>query len=354
MADEAVRAARPTISVAGEDRAPLGQGLLALLVGEHVTGLYRCEARFGNWGATNGNVGFLYFDRSLLEFGKRFAVRMGDESIFDGVIMALEADFPDGRAAELTVLAEDRLQDLRMTRRTRSFENTSDADVMRQVAGDHGLTAKVDIPGPTHKLLSQVNQSDLAFVRERARAMGAEVWLDGSDLNVKPRASRTGTSIRMTYGKELREFSVLSDLAQQRTSLMVTGWDVSGKEALRYEATDQTVQGELNGDTSGASVLRQVIGDRKESVAHTVPVSSREAQDRAEAAFRDQARRFLTGHGIAEPDGRIRAGVQVELAGLGPLFSGKYYVTEVAHLFDGTHGMRTEFTVERPGIGRAA
>jgi phage protein D len=221
------------------------------------------------------------------------------------------------------------------------------------VAGDHGLTAKSDIPGPTYKLLSQVNQSDLAFVRERARAVGAEVWLEGTDLHVKPRASRTGGPVRMTYGKELREFSVLSDLAQQRTSLTVSGWDVTGKEGLRYEATDQTVQGELNGDSSGASVLRQALGDRKESLAHTMPMTSREAQDRAEAAFRQQARRFLTGRGIAEPDGRIRAGVHVELEGLGPLFSGKYCVTEVAHLFDGMRGMRTEFTVERPGIGRA-
>jgi uncharacterized protein len=94
-------------------------------------------------------------------------------------------------------------------------------------------------------------------------------------------------------------------------------------------------------------------GERKASVAHAVPITAREAQDRAEAAFRLQARRFLTGRGIAEPDARLRAGTQVDLQGLGPLFSGKYYVGEVAHLFDGARGLRTEFAAERPGIGGA-
>jgi hypothetical protein len=40
------------------------------------------------------------------------------------------------------------------------------------------------------------------------------------------------------------------------------------------------------------------------------------------------------------------------LSGLGPLFSGKYYVAGVRHLFDGATGMRTEFTAERPGLSR--
>ena len=352
-----VQAARPTIRVGDADQPALVQGLLSLLVAEQVNGLYRCEARFGNWGSPpaggGGTAGFLYFDRQLLDFGKPFSVKLGDDVIFDGRIMGLEADFPEGRAPEITVLAEDRLQDLRMTRRTRTFENASAADAIRQIASDHGLTAEVDLPGPTHKVLAQVNQTDLAFVRDRARAVGAEVWITGSALKVKPRASRAGAPVRLTHGKELREFSVLSDLARQHTSLVVSGWDTSAKDAITHEATDQVVQGELGGDTSGAALLREAIGERKASVTHTAPATSREAQDRAEAAFRAQARRFLTGRGIAEPNAQLRVGAQVELKGLGPLFDGSYYLADVAHLFDGAHGMRTEFSAERPGIGRA-
>jgi len=49
----------------------------------------------------------------------------------------------------------------------------------------------------------------------------------------------------------------------------------------------------------------------------------------------------------------VRVGTRVELKEIGPLFSGKYTVTAVRHRFDTTRGVRTEFEVERPGIGAA-
>jgi hypothetical protein len=41
------------------------------------------------------------------------------------------------------------------------------------------------------------------------------------------------------------------------------------------------------------------------------------------------------------------------LAGLGPLFNGRYYLSEVRHTFDFARGIRTAFTAERPGLGHA-
>ena len=100
--------------------------------------------------------------------------------------MGLEACFPEGQSPEIRVLAEDRFQDLRMTRRTRTFSDVTDSDVITQIANDHGLSPSVSVNGPTYKVLAQVNQSDLAFVRERARAIDAEVWMKGNTLNAKP------------------------------------------------------------------------------------------------------------------------------------------------------------------------
>ena len=55
----------------------------------------------------------------------------------------------------------------------------------------------------------------------------------------------------------------------------------------------------------------------------------------AEAFFKASARRFVVGRGVAETDSRLRVGSYVDLQGLGPLFSGKYYLSEVRHRFDG-------------------
>src|SRR5262249_33332742 len=156
------------------------------------------------------------------------------------------------------------------------------------------------VQGPSYKVLAQVNQSDLAFLRERARSVNAELWMDSRKLNVKPRSSRNGGLFEMTHGKELREFKVLADLANQRSSVSVNGWDVAGKSALQHEASDSVISGELNGDSSGASILGSALARRKEAIAHTVPFTAQEAQAIAESFFRMTARRFLVGRGVAE------------------------------------------------------
>lgn len=343
----------PAFFVGGSEKPDLGAGLNRLSIVEQTSGLYRCEARFSNWGNVNNTTDYLYFDRRTLDFGKTFQVKVKDKVIFDGRIMGLEAGFPEGQAPEITVLAEDRFQDLRMTRRTRTFADSTDADVFNQIASDHGLSPSVSVTGPTYKVLAQVNQSDLAFARERARSIDAELWMEGSTLNAKSHSNRGGTPLELKRGAQLREFTALADLAMQRTSVTVNGWDVPSKSALKYEATESVIASELNGDTSGVSILESALGARKEALAHTVPLNSQEAQYEAETFFRMSARRFIVGYGTAETRPELRAGVFVDLKELGPLFSGRYYVTEIKHLWDNANGIRTEFRAERPGLGRA-
>ena len=343
---------RPTIAIDGEDKPALAEGLLKMVIVETTEGLYRSEITIGNWGAVDSQVGFLYFDQRTIDFGKTIKVSLGTDTLFEGRIMGLEANFPEGRSPTLNVLAEDRFQDLRMKRRTRTFENVSDSDVVSQIASDYGLSPNVSITGPSHKVLAQVNQSDLAFLRERARAVDAELWMQGSTLHVQSHSSRGGETLQLSYGGELREFVVLADLAGQRTSFSVNGWDVSGKAALTHEATESVISSELNGDVSGVSILSSKLGQRKDAMAHAVPLTSQEAQAAAESYFRLGARRFVVGRGIAETDARIRVGNKVQISALGPLFSGTYYLTDVQHLFDGARGIRTEFTAQRPGLGR--
>jgi phage protein D len=277
--------------------------------------------------------------------------------LFEGRIIGMEARFPSKSPPELVVLAEDALQDLRMVRRTRTFVQQSDADVFKAIADDHGMDKNVSLSGGQHTLLAQLNQSDLAFLRERARAIEAELWISVSNgkakLNAKARSDRQSSSaVKLGWRNELTEFNVLADLAGQRTSVTASGWDVSSKSAVKYAATDSDLGGELGSTDSGASILRSKFGDRKESVAHGVPWTQQEAEARAKAYFKMEARRFIVGHGVARTTGKLRVGGVVDLDGLGPLFTGKYYLAEVRHRFDGARGLRTEFCAERAGLGR--
>lgn len=249
-------AARPSIRVDSQIEAALGEEhLTRLLVEETTLGLFRCEASFLCWGPRGEGEGLLFFDRSLLDFGKPFAVEFGppgnSSAVFAGRITGMEAHFPQDRPPELTILAEDRFQDLRMERRTRSFEDASDEDVIRAVASAHGLTAEVDVEGPTYRVLTQVNQSDLAFLRERAAAIDAELWIDNRTLYAQMRSRRNAGPAAFAYGRNLLEFSVLADLAHQRSAVHVCGWDIGAKRAIDERADAAAVSGELGGLRGG-------------------------------------------------------------------------------------------------------
>lgn len=349
----AIASARPAFTVNGAEQPRLDAGLLRLACGETEAGLAHCEAEFGNWGERDGRTGFLWFDRATLEFGRDFVVKIGTTTVFDGRIMALEGRFPPQAPPTLVVRAQDRLQDLRMTRRTRVFERLGAADIARQIAGDHGLTPQVDIGGTAQDVTVQMNQSDLAFLRARTLAADGELWLEGRTLHVTKRAARTDAQLELVQGARLRSFAVCADLAHQRTAVRCTGWDVAGKQAIAAEATASAIASEAGGGTSGPEVLQQALGARKDTVGHAVPLDEGAARAWAEAHLRAAARRFVRGRAVADADARIRVGRKLKLEGLGPLFSGSYGVVEACHRFDLAQGLWTEFVVERPWIGSA-
>jgi hypothetical protein len=349
-------ASRPTIRIAGQVKTSLSDlQLRSLLVEETTLGLFRCEANFLNWGPKDDSVGFLFFDRQVLDFGKALSIEFGPPGasgpVFAGRITGIEAAYPAHRPPEIVILAEDRFQDLRMERRTRSFENMTDADVIRQIASQHGLTAQADVDGPTYRVLAQVNQSDLAFLRERVAAIDAELWVDDRTLYAKARSRRNAGTASFTYGQSLMEFTVLADLAHQRTSVRVSGWSPSDKQAIDVEAGESVISAELDGKHSGSSLLAQALAERRERIVSAMPLSQDEAQKMAEARYRSRARGFLRGTGVVDGNAKVRVGAQVDLQGLGPLFDGQYSVTLARHTFTLLDGYRATFEVERPGMG---
>lgn len=351
--DLAIRSARPAFEVDGQPQPRLDSSLLRLALAESAEGLASCELEFGNWGVGGqGQLGFLWFDRQLLDFGKTLALKLGSDTLFEGRIMAIEGRFPPLAPPTLVLRVDDRLQDLRMTRRTRCFEALSDAELVQRIASDHGLQTDVNLPGPTWPLVVQANESDLAFLRRRALVADADLMLLAGKLSAQARGARRSPPLRLTHGAALHRFHVVADLAHQRTALTCAGWDVAGKQAVAVQATASAVAAEARSGDSGPQLLQSAIGAREDLVGHRVPSDDAGARAEAEAHLRVLARRFLRGRGEAEADARLRAGGTVELAGLGPLFDGAYGVTDTLLRFDAAMGLRMEFGVERAWLGR--
>ncbi len=344
-----LRAARPTVAIDGSRVAELEAGLLAYLLEDSLSGIASAEVTFGNWGGPDG-PGFRHFGRDTLEFGRRLSLALAGASLFEGRITALEGEFPEGGAPRITVLAEDALQDLRMTRRTRVFENRSLADIARTIAADHGLEADIRLADSARSTIAQLNLSDLAFLDGEARPLGAEVRIADGRLTLD--VAGRGTAIPLRWSGTLREFRATADLAGQRTRIAAAGWDPGQKTPASHEATADILASELDGGESGPALLARIFGERRDTLAHLAPATAAEARALAEAVMRQRARAFLSGEGIAETDAALKAGATVALAGLGPLFDGDWRLTAVTHLFDTAEGARSHIRCTRAGLGR--
>lgn len=341
----------PVVRIEGADAPTLSAQLLSLVIEEDAAGLYQCKATFGNWGNAGGVPGYLHFDRQQLEFGKRLDVVVGATQVFEGRILALGAGFHTLSGPVIRVTADDRLQDLRMTRRTRTYENVSLNDVTRRLAEDHGLQAHVDVDAPTVLRLAQLDQSDLSFLREQCRLNGAEVWTEGAALHVVDRGRRDAGTMTLTYGRELLALDVSADLTSQCTRLTVAGWDVASKQAVNHEASDSNLRTDERHAETGASILARAFGARHVRAADVNAASPSEAQQRAESMFRASARRFVAARGVSDGSRALHVGTHVHLDGVGPLFSGEHYIASLRHRFDSVAGFRTEFTAERAWLG---
>jgi phage protein D len=342
----------PEVKIGGAVPDGFPDRLVATTVEESVSGLARCEVRIDNWGVTGDGPAYAYPDRSVFDFGATIEVAAGPpderENLFKGRLTGIEAEYSAEVGPTLVLLAEDSLQELRMTRRTRTFENSSDADIVRQIANDHGLDPQVDLDGPTHAAMSQLNRSDLAYLRDCALAYGADVWLDGTTLHV---GRRTDDPIVLRFGRELLSFRVLADLSMQATEQRVAGWDPDSKEEVLETADESSLGADLGSDTGGGGLLRSAFGDRPATTTLHCAVTSAEASAIAKGLYRERARRLVTGSGITDGIVGLRAGRSVTLSGLGTMFDGGYRLQRVVHRYDHGAGYRTEIEVERSGIG---
>lgn len=345
----AVYSPRPTLRVNGQDVTKVSELLLAMEMTEQEGGLSSLELRFGNVASNpEGGSGWAFEDGESLTLGAEIAVYAGDETapqeIFQGLITALEAEFPEEGPPELVVLAEDKLQSGRMARRSQTYADTSLKDIAEEIANRLGLTPVITGLTDTIGTRVQLNESDLAFLRRLLHRYDADVQVVGGELQVSPRSDVRRGQMELTLHSQLRKARVIADLAHQVTEVTVGGWNPDqGRAVLGTSRGDAPGPG--SGQT-GAQILRQAIAERPHHISHLAVGTEDEAQATAAAAFDQRARRFVVVEGWAEGNPALRVGTHLTLTGLGPRFENTYYVVRACHRYDLQQGYQTEFEAE--------
>ncbi len=363
---ELLTATAPVFKVDGEVRGELARDVSRLEIEEATDGLKSLVLRLIALGPEQGQADeqLRYLDGSVIDFGKSIEVSIGPGDaariVFSGAISAIEARFPSaGGQPHVVVHAEDRLMALRMTRRMKTWEQMSDAAIAAAIAAEHGLQSDADAPGPTYDVVQQWNQSDLAFLRERARHIQAEIWFEDETLKFKSRQDRNGTTITLIQGGDdpatagcgLLDVQLRADLAHQRTKVKASGYDASAREAIDEEAGADVIQAEIAGGRTGPQVLQQAFGERVSYRVRENPLVAGEASDWARAEMLRRCRSFVTAIGTTNGTPDMVVGSRLTLRGVGAPFEGDgYCAVRVCHTYDLKSGHRTHFEAQRATI----
>ena len=356
MTEPLLYSAAPVFQIEGQRQFELARDAVRLEIEETTAGLATLSLRLIAQGPREGSDAetLLYLD-GLLDFGQQIAVSLGpasaERTVFTGRISAIEAAFREGVEPEVLVFAEDRLMDLRMTRRTKTYENVTDAQIAEQIASEHGLSSEATADGPTYDRVQQWNQSDLAFLRDRARLIQAEISLSESTLRFLTRDQRSAAAITLVQGNELIALDVRADLAHQRTAVRVNGYDAGERAVIEEEAGEDAIQTEISGGRSGPAVLQRAFGERVSRRVRENPLVADEAAAWARAEMLRRARGFVQAVGVTNGTPDMTVGSRLTLERVGTPFSGgDYYVTRVRHTYDADEGHRTHFEAERATV----
>ena len=351
----------PVFTIEGERVPSLARDCVRLEIEEGVEGLrtLRLHALAVGAGATGPDDRMIYLDGGVVDFGKKLTVAIGpngvQRTVFEGTISAIEAVFEDGQPPLVVIFAEDALMRLRMTRRLRSWTEVTDADLASGIADEHGLRAEVDVDGPEYDVVQQLNQSDLAFLRERARLVQAELWADGTTLHLASRTRRSGTELTLTQGNQLLSVRLCADLAHQRSEVVVTGYDASAADVIDERAQAEAIEAEVTGGRTGPRLVEQALGASTTLRVREAALTGSEAQAWAKAEMLRRARRFVCAVGTTRGSPDLSVGSRLTLEQVGAPFEGSgYYVTRVRHTVDLVRGLRTYFEGERATVNEVS
>jgi hypothetical protein len=250
--------------------------------------------------------------------------------------------------------------------KTRRFENKTRSDVVKEVAAENGYEGWFLHVEETEERFDVINQSaetDAHFLKRLAVREELEFWIDHTGFHWHERRQDSAPTHILTYYVDSERGDILSvsteyDLSRRTGKVVVKGRDPLRKTTIESASTSESVSRATLGDvievvdpeTGNTSLERRnstiVVHP---SAAATAKQAARESNARFRRAERSSVKLSLEVIG----DPTLAAKKVIEVRGISPLLSGKYYVTKVKHNL-GSSGYMCQLELVRDGTGRVS
>jgi phage protein D len=283
---------------------------------------------------------------SKTEIGAPVEIKIGDDktSIYKGEVVGIEADYKGGEKTKIIFRAMNQFHRLLRHRKSVTFQDKTDQQILNQVAGASGLSVQwkheKSIP---YKHVYQHNQTDMEFLRMRAARMGCHVWCVGGDLYVQQPDLNSSPIATLKVGSEresadegaIKWFRPRVSSASIVKKVTVKGWNPEKKELIT--GTASASNSNLGSQNAASAASKLVKEEETFTVDH--PIWSKEEADAlAKARLTELSLTYVTGECELAGDPKydlgkiieIQANEEPDTASDDP-FNGKYYIMGITH-----------------------
>ena len=287
----------------------------------------------------------------LFSFGASVSISLGYQDVKSmklmhrGKITSVQTSFPSSGLPQINVSGYDLSYSMTKGKGSDNWENAKDSDVVRKLARKNGLKAVVEDTRVEHPKIDKIEQSDFEFIEKLAKRNGYEFYVFDQELYFRPPANDKSAVVTLEWGKGLVSFNPEINIAEQVSKVEVRGWDVKAKKEIVGTAERGKEQGRDPNRRSGGEIVNAIFPDAGELKVRVPVFSKQDADRRALAILKKRSELFVQGSGESIGLPEILADTNIELLGLGKLFSKTYYVEQTTHTVN-TSGYKTTFKVK--------
>lgn len=284
------------------------------------------------------NAGQKYWeDEDVFPLGAEVVVYMGQEDdllpIHDGEVTAFFVEYLHKKGAKFMVRGADRSHRMHRAVRYRSIPAESDTDAVKAIASDHGLTAQADDAPYNGEVRMQFNQTDHAYIKDRARRLGWVYKVEGKDLIFRA-TTFVDSGKSFSVNAEVLSFDIGLELNPVPTQVKVWGWDPWKKEPVVHESKKGEEFWGPVAKSFGPDLSDKAFGENKIQVADLAVGTEDEVKEVAMGLFQRASERTVMGPILLRGDAELKVGELITLEGLGKALDGSYLIKELTHMWN--------------------
>ena len=309
---------------------PPEYGIISIDVRREINRLPRATIVLNDGDAADQN--FALSEQDLLVPGAEVEILGGysskETTLFKGIVTRHRIEVHGRGGSNLIVELRDPAFRMAIGRRSRSFSDVTDSDLIEQLIAFHsGLTADVASTTLSHKQIVQHQASDWDFMVMRAEIAGLAVTCIDGKVSVQPPITAGAAEVSAIFGQGLIAAELELDAESQFAKLEPAAWDPGEQELLKGEAEDSpaAIPGDIKGKKLG-DVARSGFEPR-----HPGPEEQSALDGWAKAAMGRARRAAVRGRLKIQGTEALLPNQLVKLEGLGSHFNGLALVSGIRH-----------------------